>query len=301
MKCNQKMLLIKTLTDHKSLINSLFQLFDGRIASCSDDSTIKIFNKETFKCELTLIGHLRGVRCINQLNNSKLISGAGDSSIKIWSITNDSYTCEYTIEKAQQGLLNSLIPLTNNRMASSCTEVSIKIWNSNPPYNLITVLDSQIKKATSLRQVKNKEILIAGEFLNERISIYNLHNYQKETVIVGVYCCYDNLYFTSSDTLIIGGTDGISIINLTNYKIENICNYQGLRRIGSFANYDQDNILFGCDKGLLCLYNNNTKSIVSVQQTDHEFLITSIIKINNSTIITSSFDSTIKIFHYSLN
>ena len=300
MKHNQKMFLRKNITEHKSLIYSIIELFDGRIASCSDDSTIKIFNKKTFKCELTLTGHRRGVRCINQLNNSKLISGSGDSSIKIWSITDDSYTCEHTIEKAQNGLLNSLIPLTNNRMASSCTETSIKIWNSNYPYNLIIILDSQIKKATSLTQVKNKEILIAGEYLNERISVYNLYNYQKETVIEGVYCCFNNLYI-SNNILMIGGKNAIAIINLTNFKIEKICKNPIFRRVGSFISYEQDNILFGCDYGLLGLYNINSNYFGGVYQTPHEFLITSIIKIDNSTIITSSFDSTIKIFNYFLN
>ena len=34
---------VKTFTEHTDNVNSLLRLKDGRVASCSDDKTIKIF------------------------------------------------------------------------------------------------------------------------------------------------------------------------------------------------------------------------------------------------------------------
>ena len=46
---------IKTINEHSNYIKSLLLLSDGRLASCSFDKTIKIYNiNNNYHCDITL-------------------------------------------------------------------------------------------------------------------------------------------------------------------------------------------------------------------------------------------------------
>ncbi len=79
---------IKNLRGHTSWIYSLAVLVDGRLASCSDDTTIKIWDTEKSHDQLikTLTGHSAWVWSLAVLKNGNLASSSGDKTIKIWSL-----------------------------------------------------------------------------------------------------------------------------------------------------------------------------------------------------------------------
>lgn len=84
----------KLIKEHKNYANSLVLLTDDRLASCSDDLTIKIFNiYNNYQCDITInIKHERGVNYICQIYNGKIIiSRSYDKSIKIWTISSGIY------------------------------------------------------------------------------------------------------------------------------------------------------------------------------------------------------------------
>ena len=61
------------LTGDKSVF-TILQLQDGRLASGGGDGNIIIYNKETFKPELTICEHTKGVWDLIQLKNGNLVS-----------------------------------------------------------------------------------------------------------------------------------------------------------------------------------------------------------------------------------
>ena len=55
----------KIINEHKDYVYSIFLLSDGKLASCSYDKTIKIFNlKENYNCDITIVGH---TSCVNYI------------------------------------------------------------------------------------------------------------------------------------------------------------------------------------------------------------------------------------------
>ena len=177
--------------------------------------------KKNFQCDITITGHTSEVNYISQLDNNKLISCSIDNTIKIWSITQSSYQCDYTINNAHNWWIYKVISLTNNRIASCSDDKTIKIWNSNNPYNLIKTLNGHTKWVNSIIQLKDKDILISGSDDDNTLRKWNLLTYQCMKIINNVYCCFRNsLLEIDNNRIIVGGCNVITIVNISNDIIE---------------------------------------------------------------------------------
>ena len=212
---------IKTINEHNSNVASLLLLSDGRLASCSYDTIIKIFNmNNNYHCDFTInTEHVICVDYICEIDNNKLISCSYDKSIKIWSITQLSYQCDYTINDAHDDYIKKLITLPDNRFASCSYDGTIKIWNSNHPYNLIKTLINHTRYVRSIIYLKGKDKLISGGY-NYYLCIWNISTYICEKTIEGVSCSYSNSMIEISDNTIIVGGREIVLINTEKYIIE---------------------------------------------------------------------------------
>ena len=73
---------VKTLNGHTHWVNSVVELPDGRIASGSDDKTVRVWDINTGQCEV-LTGHTDRVGSLLQVNDV-FISGSSDKSMKVW-------------------------------------------------------------------------------------------------------------------------------------------------------------------------------------------------------------------------
>jgi WD40 repeat protein len=70
---------------HLSLINCLDMLPDGRLVSGSGDKTVKIWNLETGKCDITL-QHTECVKSIGVLPDGRIVSGLSNKTLQIWNV-----------------------------------------------------------------------------------------------------------------------------------------------------------------------------------------------------------------------
>ena len=66
----------------------MIQIKDGRLASCSKDGSIKVWDLTRKKNGVSTInGHRDAVYCVMQLSNGNLMSGSRDQTVKIWDIS----------------------------------------------------------------------------------------------------------------------------------------------------------------------------------------------------------------------
>ena len=88
-------------------VNQLQQMESGELISCSEDTSIKIWDSEKEECVKKLIGHKHGVTSINIRHDKTLISTSTDGTIKFWSLKTGM--CFYTIELRQRHPINNSI------------------------------------------------------------------------------------------------------------------------------------------------------------------------------------------------
>ena len=82
----------ETLREYNSqdLADTVWALadYEGQLLSGSSDCTIKVWNKETWKCDATLMGHVQAVHAILPLpttgEGGSFISASWDHSIAVW-------------------------------------------------------------------------------------------------------------------------------------------------------------------------------------------------------------------------
>ncbi len=117
----------RTLEGHTYGVISVCLLPGNKLASASQDNTIKIWDLNSGKCEQTLEDHK--VRSVCALPDNKLASvswGETTKIIKIWNLT--SGKCEQTLT-GHEDSVNSVCALPGNKLASASADKTIRIWD----------------------------------------------------------------------------------------------------------------------------------------------------------------------------
>ena len=60
------------------------ELGDGRLASCSKDRSVRVWDVGTGECVQTLEGHEDPVYCVVELGDGRLASCSMDRSVRVW-------------------------------------------------------------------------------------------------------------------------------------------------------------------------------------------------------------------------
>ena len=97
---------------------------DGRLVSGSDDESIIIYNKETYKPEIIIKEHSDTVRYIIQLSSGILASCSWDKSIKLFKIKENKYEVLQTLNYHTDGV-NKIIEFKNKTLVSCSWDCSI--------------------------------------------------------------------------------------------------------------------------------------------------------------------------------
>ena len=207
---------------------------------------------------------------------------------------------DYTIKSAHDDYIYKVITLPNNRIASCSQDETIKIWKSNPHYSdtPIKVLTGHSRDVISLLYIKERDVMISGSY-DKTLRLWNMSTYQCDKVIEGVFRCFTNsLYQIDKDRVIVGGDDSFCIVNIDKCVIEKRIKDKSLRRVDCFLKLRENKtILCGCNKGIFCFYDMNTKQY-KITKNNHNRAIYDILLIDDNTFLSCSEDTTIKVWKY---
>ena len=130
-------------------------------------------------------------------------------------------------------------------------------------------------------------------------SQWNLTSYQCDKIIKIVECSYRNSIFEiDDDRIIVGGYDGMTIVNISSSKIEHQIRNEIHKGVFSFTRLSDGNILCGCENGYISLYDVKLNTLTFKSEKIHRENISCILNLSKRKFISSSFDSTIKVWEY---
>ena len=132
------------IVGHSEKIWKIDMLKNSRVASSSDDATVRIWNLNTWRYEQILTGHTDTITSLVELENNIVITGSFDQTIKLWDLkTTKSANIRsfHEVKSSQLREIWSMLLLSKGQLlVSSIEDILIYTFNS------ITYKDFKIKK-----------------------------------------------------------------------------------------------------------------------------------------------------------
>ena len=168
--------LIAECKGHKSSIDCIIQLFDGRIATGSSDGTVKIWDEKNYKLIKTI--RIKNkletdpIYSINQMNNSFLIYGTEGGNFGIWDI--NSYQNISFIKKCHLKSIWGFMNVGKNKIVSISEDETFKVWNIHN-FKLLKTININEGMILSEWTAEDGSLITGVE--NGKILIWDMNNY----------------------------------------------------------------------------------------------------------------------------
>ena len=205
---------------HKDIIYFSIVLKDGRFATCSNNGSIIIYNKMTFKRDLIIKEHIGSVNCILQLSSGMLASCSFDKTIKIFDIKYNNYQLFQTINYTDS--IKRINELSNKNLVSCCCDGNIIFYSKdiNNNNNNKYIKNYQIKTkgitSYSVIQTKENEICYYEDF---SVCFYDLIGKKIINNLYGIIMSGNCLNMITKDLLVITGRERLYVVNVNQYNL----------------------------------------------------------------------------------
>ena len=216
---------------HTNTIYRIKQLPNGYVATCSEDSTVKIWipsNTNNWILVRTHQSHTLGVIAIDYINADTIVSGDGNGVIEIWS--KSTGVVSQTLNANSK--IWSLKMLKNNiYLAAGLSNGNINIYNLNNS-SLITTLQAHASSVMDLVLI-NDDLLASS---SDDVRVWNVTTFINKFILIDHTNDVFGMRQISSSILASGACDHSVILwNITDGAL--------LRRLDN----QTDNILYSVD------------------------------------------------------
>ncbi len=291
-----KLKLIKTVHAHELRINSV-QLFpSGNLISVSDDYSIKIYDKDLNVLQHILNAHKDCIPYVCVKDDNHFVTCSGDKNIKTWKKVNNIFVENIKIQNAHDNHIFKVL-YSNDDIISCSLDESFKIWEKtkeNRYQNNIVIKCGS--KVYSILSLEDKNMIITSG--HNGTTFYNKFNYDIIASIPESYCgSWNALDRIDDDRIIVGGGNDhiMKVINVKEKKI--VFEFDNIFRCyGVLIIKDKDIFITSGMSNNLRIYSIKNFNCLYVEENAHNDTINGISKINDSKIISFSWDHNIKIW-----
>jgi len=182
--------------------------FHNDILIVGSHNIIKIINVENKEELYTLIGHEKSICSIIQINENLLASSSYDNTIKIWNIDNNK--CEYTLYGHDSPVFCILL-LKDGRLisGSGSWNKSLKIWNLEKKICECTLIGHK-REIRDIKQLSNGWIITAS--MDKTIKVWNIYKKICIQTLISHYDIIFSLCIINKNKFVSGGRDQDIII-----------------------------------------------------------------------------------------
>ena len=290
---------IFTLNNHSAWIYCLIVKNDGRLVSCSGDSSIIIYNKDTYNPDIIIKEHNNYVLCIIQLSSGLLASCSRDKTIKLFNIKINSYEIIQTISFHTDEVYK-IIELKNKSIVSCSNDKSIIFYLEDNKEFKKDFTISNDSPSYCIIQTKNNEICYSDNY--ESIFFYDFSEKKVKASISNINKsnnCYREWFLIIKEyLLLIPGNNNISIVNINEYRLIRIVNAPNSGYIRGICSLNKNMILtsdFSKNIKQWKLEGDNL-NLISEKKNAHNKDINILLNLPNGHIASGSDDYKVKIW-----
>ena len=218
---------------HSGAIKSVCFLKDGRLASSSDDCYVFIYNKITFKKEIT-IKEKKRIYYMNINKDGILITCLSGTYLNLYEIKGKNYKNIQTIKPYSLFLdiigkfdgsfsIKKFIELKNGDIAILVWAYAISFYKKKKKkYSYLTKFPESGERITDLIELDNKQYIIAYKY-EDKIEFLDMNSKKiTETINTDKYFFSDSkneMILMNKNDLLLAGNKGIIIIDIQEKKI----------------------------------------------------------------------------------
>ena len=277
------------LNSHSDCIYHIIQLVDDRLASCSSDKKIIIWNSTTYKPDFILKGHKERVNCLTQTDPGTLVSCSADYTIKLWDLVERKLKSTLTGHGAN---ISSVISLPENKIASSSWDSTIKIWDLSDLKEKFT-LQAKANSIGSLVYINNNKLC---SNIYKSIVIWNLQTKKQEGTLQGHEKCINVIFQLHNHNRIASGGDDktIRVWDLIAKKCLYILSGHE-EPIYCLTESPEGKLVSGSQDKTIRVWNTETKTLESTFVA-HSYTVRAVLFLRDKRLCTGSWDASIKIW-----
>ena len=294
-----------TIKNHSTSICHLSQLNDGRLISSSNDSTLNIYQKDTFELQLSIKEHSSGVSFFTQLHNDKIISCSWDHTMNIIKLLDEN---KYILEQKLTGhnhYVCNAIEIKENEIISVSYDKTMKIWElGNNKFECTKTINFQNSENYCNILKINENEFVTSSYGDKCISFWSSNDYSNIAKIENIETDWNfrRLCIIKDGLLCVGGSNskGFYLINILNHQL--IKNIIGPKDIYSI--YECIDGLFLCaiqnENGDYSIvkykYENDDMKKIVEKEKAHKYEIRTCFELDDGTIASGGNDNLIKLW-----
>ncbi len=308
----------------ENIINCITKLKDDKLAITSYDQVeiIQLLNKNRNYCILQRkIYHSDFIMRLIELSNGNLVTCSLDETIKIWSeikYNNNEKNLENrnfnNVEIITNNNINELNINQNNENNENLIDLNNETNNINnnikkednlkPIYQNLLTINNNNEAITKITQISENEIL-GLNYQKQILIFYDINTFKEITSIKNIKF-YNSICLINSDIFAINANNkGIYLIKISTHEvIKNISNNSTFTYLFKAKNetiftgeFFSDS--FG-EKYEIEQWEINDNGldwmIISKKEFVHDYYISSIIELNDGSIVSASFDNSVKVW-----
>lgn len=294
-----KLQVVLTVQEDRGML-SLCVLEDGRLVSCGRDDKIIIYKKATYEPEIVIRNsHGSGgvVTSICKLRNKNLASSGSDNRIKIWEISEHSFSLIHTLTTLLT--TGKIIELKDGKLCSYSLDKTIRIWDNKNNYQCIRTLKAHSNAFSMISSIMEMEnyILSVGNNFDKSLIVWDKSTYTRKALINGVYANGgDALEKLKDNTVILAGNEELFVVDILSLQSGSFKNPQ-LGWIICIYTLGNDKVLVGNKNGMVVCFDSLANKITCTIKM-HDNGIRCIVKLEDNKLSSSSQDKTVKIFYF---